>query len=311
MHPTHIVIFGLGGVGGYFGGQLAAHYEKDPSVRISFVARGQHLKAIQEKGLQVLSEKGAFIAHPWKVTDTAADLPKADIVLLAVKTYDLEEAAQEIEPILSPDSWILPLLNGVDNTARLQQLLPDHRILEGLVYVVSYISSPGVITQKGVYDKLEFGSETIQYEEGLDTLEQLFKNAGLAAQYSPTIRATVWEKYLMISSVGSITSFSGLTIGAMRENEIYRRQLEDMIRELYNLAQAEEAGLPEAMIAETLAKIDRFEPEATSSMQRDFAIGKRAELEALTGYVVRASREHGLAAPTASAIYAYLSEKNR
>ncbi|MCB0705468.1 MAG: 2-dehydropantoate 2-reductase [Saprospiraceae bacterium] len=309
MYQFRILVFGVGGVGGFFGGKLAAYYAQSGEVEVDFIARGEHMEAIREHGLELITDEGTSRIHPNKITDDPAQLGKYDLILLSTKTYDLEKTVRSIRGNCNPETLILPLQNGVDNSARIQDLDPGCFVLEGLVYLIAYRSAPGQITHSGSFRQLMFGSTDESLFPFLRQLEGLFQQAGIDGQFREDIRKQIWEKYFLISSLGSLSSYTQTPLAILLTNPEYRQLLDQIWLELENLAKALGVGLPENIRTITLEKTKRFKPEATSSMQRDFAEGGQTELESLCGYVVKQSQALGLQAPVMEMLYKNLQNR--
>ena len=149
MTKTKIIIAGIGGVGGYFGGLLAKHFYENENVEINFIARGQHLKEIQKSGLKVIKGKNEFIAKPNIATENPKEIGTADLIIISTKSYDLDTVIQQLRPCINKDTIILPLLNGVDSRDKIKNIYPDNLILDGCVYIVSRLKQAGVIENRG------------------------------------------------------------------------------------------------------------------------------------------------------------------
>ena len=136
-----VAVFGTGGVGGYFGGRLA----QTGDVEITFIARGAQLQALRDHGLSVESLKGDFRVHPVQATDDTTQVGPVDAILVAVKAWQVTEAARALQPMVGPDTVVVPLQNGVEAPARLAGVLGDRHVLGGFCRIVSYIDQPGRI----------------------------------------------------------------------------------------------------------------------------------------------------------------------
>jgi 2-dehydropantoate 2-reductase len=153
---TNIIIAGIGGVGGYFGGVLAKCFEGDENVRVCFLARGAHLEAIRSNGLRVIKGSNEFVARPAAVSDQAHELGVAEVIVICTKSYDLEATIEQLKPCINERTIILPLLNGVDSTERIKSLLPNNMVLQGCAYIVSRLTQPGVIENTGNIETMFF-----------------------------------------------------------------------------------------------------------------------------------------------------------
>ena len=138
-HPmkTKIIIAGIGGVGGYFGGLLAKCFEEDEDVSVCFLARGAHLEVMRTNGLRVIKGSDEFVARPAVVSDKAEELGVGEVIVICTKSYDLEATIAQLKPCINEHTIILPLLNGVDSTERIKAMLPNTIVLQGCAYIVS------------------------------------------------------------------------------------------------------------------------------------------------------------------------------
>lgn len=293
----HIAVVGIGGVGGYYGGRLAHHYEGNASVRIDFIARGEHLRKIREKGLEVRGLHEVFTARPYLATDQPAKLGVPDLILFCVKAYDLEESAEMFRETVHEQTVIVTLLNGVDNEKRLSKLFPQATVLNGCVYISAFIERPGLIRQASGSCKLFFGTEsgsTNRYA----SIEKVFTDAEIDAEYRDDIKAVVWEKYLFVSPLASATAYLGKTFGEILKDEVSMSFLKGLVREVELIARDQGVEFPPEAAEAALGKVALFPPETKTSLQMDFEKGKtRTELETFTGYVVQYGGKHGIPVP--------------
>lgn len=309
MKKIKIVVAGIGGVGGYFGGKLARCFQHSDEVEVHFIARGEHLKEIKNNGLRVIEQKGEFVVVPRSVTDNAADVGVADYIIVCTKSYDLENMLQQLQPCIGSDTVILPLLNGVDSCERIKALLPHNPVLEGCVYIVSRIAQPGVVENTGNIQKLYFGADDVENSRQ-ELLEQMLTEAGIEATRSPDILQVLWEKYIFISPTATATSFFNSSIGALVADEEQLKTTTALIEEVKQLSKAKRIVIPGDITERTINKLRSFPFDATSSMHRDFREGKHAnELESLTGFVVRMSEAHNIATPVYRQMYEQLKTR--
>lgn len=303
-----IIIAGIGGVGGYFGGLLARHYTAGGNVSIAFMVRGENEKAIRENGLQLETTKGNFTVHPQMVSSDAAVIGIADLLIVSAKSYDLETILQQARPCIGKETVILPLLNGVDSTERIREMYPGNETWYGCVYLVSRLAGPGLVRETGGIDSLFFGAPD-GTKEKLLAAETLFKNAGIEATLSPDILQTTWEKFVFISCVATLTSWLDQRIGEILASEDSRKWIPVLLAEIKAVADAKQIPLPENSIEITIEKIKKIPPAATSSMHSDFSNGKNTELESLTGYVVREGKAFGVSVPAFERMYEDLAKR--
>lgn len=303
-----IVIAGIGGVGGYFGGLLAQKYKNSDAVDICFLARGEHLRKIREKGLEVIHGQNEFIARPALATDNATEIGIADYILICTKSYDLDATIEQLKPCIAENTILLPLLNGVESVERIKRILPEALVLEGCVYIVSSVKEAGVIENSGINQKLFFGSGKATNDR-LQWLEKIMLDAGIEATLSDSILTIVWEKFIFIASIATATSYFNCTIGKLlEENE---ETLVQLIEEVKLIAAAKGISV-KPDITVYIVNYNKLLPyDATSSMHRDYQnLKQKTEVETLTGYVVRAGQELNIETPAFTKTYNFLKDKN-
>ena len=303
-----IVIAGIGGVGGYFGGLLAKKYENSNEIEIAFLARGNHLSQIKQNGLKVINKVGEdFIAKPYLATDNAGEIGKAEFILVCTKGYDLENTIEQLHPCITNQTIILPLLNGVDGTERIQKLLPETTVLQGCVYIASKIKDAGVVENDGQFQRLFFGDGTSDNSR-LIWLEKTMKEANIDATYTDRILSVVWEKFIFISPIATATSYFDTNFGTLvryHEQTVVR-----LIDESIKIAAAKHIYTPPDIFEKTLSRLKNLPLENTSSMHRDFKGKPSTEVASLTGYIVREAKALSVETPTYNSIYQQLLNRS-
>ena len=302
-----IAVFGVGGVGGYFGGKIAGKYGGSLEHRVVFVVRGAHLAAIRSDGLLLKTVEGDFRVRPDLATDSPSEAGPCDLVLVCVKEYALEEAAARLAPLLHEKTVVLPVLNGVDIAERLRSILTCGVVLSGCVYISAFIEAPGVVRQAGGSCQLLFGPDDGQVEI-YRPLEKLLKEAGIKAELSPSIAVSLWAKYLFVSPMAGVTSLMGLCFGDVMADEKGRGMVRGLMAEIERLAGAKGIALPADTVDRGIATVERFPYATRSSMQLDYEKGGRTEVELFIGYAVRTGRTLGIPAPLHEEIYAALKK---
>ena len=302
------IIIGIGGVGGYFGGKLAFKYAAAPGHVVSFVARGAHLEKIRAEGLSVRTVDGNFVAVPTAATDRPETLGRADLIVLAVKGYDLEDAISSLAGNIGDETVLIPLLNGVDNGDRIRSRIGRGTVLDGCVYISSFIERPGVIHQVGGSCRILFGPVSGPIDPHR-ALERYFQEAGIAVRLSENIRTEIWSKFLFVAPFACVTSRVGQPFGAVVENEEWRRTVEGMMEELRSLAAALGVVLPADAIRKSIEMARKLPYSSRSSMQLDFERGRRTELETFAGYVIKTARDKGIPVPLHEEIYTALTQQ--
>jgi 2-dehydropantoate 2-reductase len=302
-------VIGIGGIGGYYGGKLAAKYAGAGEHQIIFIARGEHLKAIQQQGLRLTAVEGDLTAVPALATDNTRDAGLFDLVFVCVKSYALEEAARRIKDNLHDKSVVIPLLNGVNMAERLKAILPKGRILSGCVYISARIESPGVVRQVGGSCQLIFGPDRGAAAAPFRPLEDFLKNAGIKAELVGDIAVPLWTKYIFIDPLAGLTSMLGKPFGAILDNPIDRTMLEGLMQEVELVARAQGVPFPEDIVEATMAKASSFPATTKTSMLLDFEMGNPAELDIFMGYMVAAGKKLGVPVPLHEKVYGELLKK--
>lgn len=301
-----IAVIGIGGVGGAFGGKLASRYGAAPDHEVVFIARGEHLSVIQEKGMALITPAGNTVVRPTLATDNPAKAGVFDLILVAVKSYGLADAARMLADNIKDDTVIIPLLNGVDITERLQGFLPRGVCLHGTVYISAFIEAPGVIRQVSPAGRLIFGPDGGSIEQ-FRPIEDLFREAGIVSELTPSSRTALWTKFLFICPAVGVTCLLKKPFGAVMDDPEGRDLLTGLIAEVEQIARAKGIELPRDIARVSLEKVNQFPYETKTSMQLDYERGRETEIDIFTGYIVRAGRELGIKTPLNERVYRTLT----
>ncbi|HWT02708.1 MAG TPA: 2-dehydropantoate 2-reductase [Pyrinomonadaceae bacterium] len=293
-----VAIYGTGGAGGYFGARLAQAGED-----VTFVARGEHLRAIQEHGLRVETPGGDILIHPARATDDPAEVGAVDVVIVGVKTWQLGAAAEAMRPMTGPETFVVPLQNGVGAARELAQILGRERVLEGLCGTISRVIGPGRILSLGETNFVKFGEPDNQPSERTERLRRAFERAGVRAEVPPDIQVSLWEKFIFVAPYGGVGALARAPAGVIRSLPQTRRLLERGMREILEVARARRISLADDVVEKTMALVDALDAGATTSLQRDIVAGRRSELDAWNGAVVRLGREANVQTPLHEFIY--------
>jgi 2-dehydropantoate 2-reductase len=295
-----VAVYGPGGVGGYFGGRLA---QAGADVRL--IARGAHLAALREHGLRVRSVAGDFTADV-PATDDPADVGVCDYVLFCVKCYDTESAAARLAPLLGDGTAVLSLQNGVDNEEKLAAAVGPEHVLGGAAFIFAGIGEPGLVVHTGGPTSITFGELDGPPTERSQRLLESCHAAGFGAELSADIRTVLWAKLAFICAQAGMTAAVRLPIGDIRSTAAGWSAFQAIVEEVAAVAAADGHPFPAAAVQRALDLGRNVEPGSFSSLHDDLVAGRRMELEALHGVVVRRAAEHGVPVPTTQAVYAVL-----
>ena len=295
-----IAVYGAGGVGGYFGGRLA-----EAGADVHFIARGAHLRALREHGLMVHSVKGDFHV-PAAATDDPADIGPCDFVLFCVKTFDTDTAAARLAPLLGEGTAAVSLQNGVENEDGLAQAIGQQHVMGGAAFIFAEIVEPGVIRHTGGPASLTFGELDGRGSQRAQRLLASCEQARIAAELSANIKTVLWAKLAFICAQAGMTAAVRLPIGEIRTTPAAWAAFSRLVAEVCAVAEADGNPVPQAAQERALALAQAAEPGSFSSLHDDLVAGRRMELEALHGFVVRRAAQHGLPVPMSEAVYAIL-----
>jgi 2-dehydropantoate 2-reductase len=295
-------VFGSGGVGAYFGGRLAQSGHD-----VTFIARGAHLAAIREGGLRVESTEGSFVVSPARATSDLATIGPVDVVILAVKTWQVADAAAQAPSLLHGESVVLTLQNGVEAPGEVARACGADRVLGGVCRIMSYIAEPGLVRHAGVKPTISFGTLDSRPSSIAADLKAAFDGGqGVGAAVSENINVELWEKFLFIAPFSAVGAATRKAAGLWRDVPETRALLTAAMHEVVALAAARGVVLKADAVNRTLGFVDRLQADATASMQRDLLDGKPSELEAQTGAIVRLAKESGVPVPANTFLYAAL-----
>jgi 2-dehydropantoate 2-reductase len=296
-----IAILGAGGIGGYYGALLAQSGQE-----VTFIARGAHLDAIQARGLRVESVHGDLEVRPARATDDAATVGPVDLVLVTVKNYDLEAAAEAARPLIGVETVALPLLNGLDAADRLAATWGDRHVLAGLTHISSSIAAPGVIRQVSPIRRITFGERDGSLSTRAKEIGDVLAAAGIEVVLTQAIDVALWDKFLFIASISGVCCIARQPIGPVLGTPETRRLYVRALQEVDAVGRARGVALPIDAVEKTLQLTKGFDPATKPSLLVDLEAGHRLELEAMNGTVVRYGQEAGVDTPVHEVIYAAL-----
>lgn len=298
-----VAVMGAGAVGGYFGAKLAAAGHD-----VAVVARGANLRAIRERGLLVWSPLGDFLARPRAEDDPEAIGP-VDLVLVAVKTYDLEAAAARVPPLLGPETAVLTLQNGVDAPEVVARVVGERAVLAGAAYIATALAAPGLIVQTGTYRRIAFGeffAPEASVSERVARIAQVLAGADIQAEPVADARVALWDKLVYLAPIAGLAAAARVDTGIL--------QREPALRDAFVAAAGEAAAVARALgipvAGDLVDRVTRFFERAPAAMRpsllMDLLAGRRLEVEALQGAIVRRGAQAGVPTPVMATLYAVL-----
>jgi 2-dehydropantoate 2-reductase len=298
-----VLIMGAGAVGSYYGARLAQGGHE-----VSFVARGSHLAAMRERGLELRAGDAAELIRPVTALDSPADSDdEVDLVLLAVKGYDTEPAIEALRPVVGPATAVLTLQNGVDSPDQLAAAFGVERVLAGTTTINVAVVEPGVVLDRGVPIRTTIAELSGEHTPRLEAVVAVLRPIGAEVVASRDAKVALWQKFVLLAPHGTITAAAGLPVGKVRSTPAGAALYRQLVHEAVAVGRADGAALP-AEIAETTIDfiMNVLPPTALSSLALDFERRKRVELEQITGAIVRRSQRLGVPTPGFDPLYAVL-----
>ncbi|SFN64130.1 ketopantoate reductase family protein [Salegentibacter flavus] len=302
----NILIFGIGGVGGYFGGKLA-----QAGFDVTMIARGKHLEAINENGLEVESINGDFKVKPKLATDNLAEVSTPDLVILGVKSWQIQEVTSKLESIISAETIVLPLQNGANNVEKLLEILPKKNVIAGLCHIVSFVENPGKIKHVSFEPRITFGEIDNSNSERIQQLKSVFDKAEIANFIPENIHLEIWKKFLFIATISGLGGLTRVSIDKIRESEYLYDLLQKTAQEIKLVANAKGIPLAEEHLEKAFEIIKNQPSGTTASTQRDIMAGRPSELENFNGFIVKEAEKLNISTPVNKLIYECLLPMER
>jgi 2-dehydropantoate 2-reductase len=287
-----IAMVGSGGVGGFFGGRLAA-----AGSEVTFIARGVHLEALRSRGLRIESPLGDLHLPDVRATADPWSIGPVDVVFFTVKLYDTDAALGLLAPLIGPDTIVVPLQNGVESVEKISAAIGRGHAAGGAAYLAAVVAEPGIIRHTA-NQRLSFGELDGTRSARLERLLDACVKAGLEARISDRIEIDIWTKFVWLSMFSGVTAVVRLPAGAIREDGDLLVLCQAAAMEGMAVAHAKGIHLPSATFADVGPSLQSLPPQAKSSLLEDLERGRRLELPWLSGAIVRFGEELGVPTPT-------------
>ena len=302
-----IAVIGIGGVGGYVAGMLAKAYPQ-----VTMVARGARAESIREKGLVLHSDyKGEIVAKPERVVPVR-EMGQQDYIFICVKNYSLAEVCESIRDMVTEDTVIIPVMNGVDPGEKIRALIKKGTVVDSLIYTVAFANSDFSISQQDTFTWLCIGIKDAneKQKEKVREVAEILKGADIDYRDEGDIQVEIWRKYILNCAFNVMTAFYDNTIGELRKDPVKAEQYERLVWEAASVGRAKGVALTDEHINEVIHKFRHVHADnATSSLQRDFRIRKKeTELETFSGYIVQEAKRLGVDIPLSEKMYEGLKE---
>lgn len=307
-----ICVYGIGGVGGYFGGKIAHAINESTATKYEsyFIARGAHLEVIKRDGITVISPEQKIIGKPDQATDDIQKIPDPDLILICVKSYDLDEIVKSIESKVKNKTIIIPLLNGADIYDRIRLNLNSGIVLPACVFVGTRIEKPGVIQQNGGDGRILFGKDPRYKTFDPANVIKTFNDMGIDCHWDDNPFPAIWSKYIFIASFGLVTVQTGKCLGEIMDDPSAKESVREIMKEISNIAQKKGIVLPADIIEESIDKAHNFPYDTKTSYQRDVeSKGRINEGDLYGGTIVNEGKALGIPTPVTGSIYAQIQNR--
>lgn len=286
-----IAIMGSGGVGAYVGSRLQAAGEE-----VHFIARGPHLAAMQSQGLSIESPVSPLHLPTVHATDDPAQVGPVDLIVFAVKLWDTAAAAQQMAPMVGPNTRILTLQNGIDSSAMIAEQLPHAQVRGGVIYVSAVIDRPGVIRSPGglhviVADAAQGDPVMAAFFAACD------RATALDAKPTDAIDVVLWEKFIALTALSGSTSLLRASMGRILGHPETRAFQQQLVDESVALGRAAGKVVRTELASEIMTKLAAMPAAFRSSMSEDLERGKPLELQWLSGRVHHLGLQFGVPTP--------------
>ncbi|WP_339949792.1 2-dehydropantoate 2-reductase [uncultured Albimonas sp.] len=291
-----------GGVNGYLAVKLA-----EGGADVACLARGAHLEAIRARGLRLVGPGGESVGRPRLATDDPGEIGPVDVVFFAVKAQDLDGAAPLCLPLMGPETVVIPFLNGVEASERLESHLGRGRVLEGTCGISIFLGEPGRLDMASSFAWYKFAERDGTRSERAEAIAAAMREAGVDATVPEDIRVEIWRKFLMLATLSGVTAAGRCSAGDVQASEALSALARACVAEIGALARAKGVPIRESDEAKVLELMAGFPAGMRASMAKDLDAGRPLEVDWLSGAVARLSAAEGLEAPAHRTLAAVLA----
>lgn len=313
MSKKHIVVIGLGGVGGYFGFKINEFSTLNNLFTVTFIARAETYAVVKKNGLTLLSpEHQNSVTRPNFVLENIQEIIEPDLVLVCVKEYDLENVCRQLKEVITTKTIVLPMMNGADIYDRMRSILTSNTILTSCVYVASHIKQKGIVEHKGKAGKLIFGKDPENKNVDLKWVIDLMSKSNIYFDFKEDAMIAIWTKFIFIASFGLVTAKHNSSIGTVCSDALQKEEARNIMSDIKTIATKKGIALDEHIIDKTFATASTFPPTTPTSFQLDVHSGKEYnELELFAGAIIKFGQELDIATPYTDEIYLILKNMTK
>jgi len=293
--------------GGSIGSYLAALLSRGGE-DVHLVCRGRQLAAIRDKGLKLRKGSDTFVVPSLQATDDASRLGPVDVLIVAVKLYDLAASMRQVRGLVGPGTLVVPIQNGVVAHEIISAEVGDGHAAGGTVFVSAVLEEPGMVVSRSAVDTLVFGEIDGSVSARAEAFRFACERAGIHAELSSRIVPRMWEKYVAIVGINVVCSLARQSVGFIRADERLTGCLIRAMQEAVAVARAQDIDIAADTIDRALAFGKHVAYGTRVSMLEDIEAGKRTEVEWLNGHLVKVARRLGIDVPMNELAYACLAQ---
>ncbi|WP_312242299.1 ketopantoate reductase family protein [Pantoea sp.] len=294
-----ILVVGAGATGGYFGARLA-----QAGRDVTFLVRERRKQQLDQQGLQVRSPLGDFAITP--KTRLASELETADLIILTVKSFALEQALEDIAPAVGEQTLIMPILNGMRHINLLRQRFGAEKVIGGLCKIHATLGPQGEIVQMSPLHQIYYGELDGENSARLQALDALFSGCGVDNILTENLFSDLWEKWLLLSTLGAVTSLSRGNTQQVLQSPGGEILLQGLFSEILEVMRADGYQERPAVTAKIYETLNNPATPMTSSMYRDLTQGNAVEADHIIGDLLARAARNSVPTPLLNAVYVNL-----
>ena len=294
-----ILILGAGGIGGYFGARLI-----QSGADVTFLLRDKRHAKIQAEGLVIETPKESFTVKPKAITKHQLK-PEYDLIVLAPKSFDFEDALASLEGASSKGVF-LPFLNGLDHIHQLDDKYGKDRVLGGVAHIAATLSPTGAVKHLNDKHMLTVGHRAVTHEKIARDFFALCKNTGFDSLYSENIEQSLWDKWVFLSSVAGMTTLCRGHVGKISAAKWGIESTTNFYAESCAIAAANGFPITEIEKKRSLEMLTNVKSSFAASMLRDLTQGNMTEHDHILGKMIQRGVEQGVACPLLKIAHTHL-----
>lgn len=296
----NILILGAGAIGGYFGGRLI-----EAGLSVTFLVRERRALQLRQNGVKLISDKGNFTAEA-NIVLNASDAKNIELIILSCKAYDLPEAIEAIKPVVTEKTMILPLLNGIAHLEMLDMAFGQERVLGGYCHLGVTVTEDGIVKHLNDLDQLTLGARLESQVPLACRITTQLAKAKLTVKNSPNIIVEMWEKYVFVTVLASVTCLFRGNIGAINSTTYGNRLITSLLEDCVHAVKKGNIELSSSWYSTALIALTSCNSNSTASMLRDLLQGKKTEHEHIIGNMVKYLESFRIVNPILTAAYTQL-----